>query len=111
MDNQNKRGRKAWSADEKIEIVRKHFMKSKLVDTCEENRIHPVMLSNWWKTILESGREALLGTNKKEVNSKDKLIKKYESEINSKNEVIAELSRLLVEQKKRMGIFEWYSRK
>jgi transposase-like protein len=103
MDKQNKHERKTWSADNKIEIIRKHFLKSKLVDTCEENRVHPVMLSNWWKTVLEAGREALLGTNKKEVNSKDKLIKKYESEINSKNEVIAELSRLLVEQKKKNG--------
>jgi transposase-like protein len=103
MDKKINQGRKSWSADAKIEILRKHFSKSKLIDTCEENNIHPVMLSNWWKTVLEAGREVLLGTNKKEVRSRNKLIQKYESEIQTKNAIIAELSKQLMEQKKKNG--------
>lgn len=46
--------------------MRKHIRKVKIVDTCEENKIHPAMFSNWLKMVLEAGREALVGPNKKE---------------------------------------------
>lgn len=58
------------------------------------------MISNWWKTILEAGKEALSGQTKREQSSKDKMIKKYEIELAKKNEIIAELSQELLELKK-----------
>ena len=74
MEKTTQKTRKSWSADDKISVIRKHMQKSKMVDTCEENRVHPTMLSAWIKTVLEAGREALAGSNKKEFREKKKLI-------------------------------------
>ena len=103
MEEKSKKTRHNWTADEKLGIIRKHFLKTKLVDTCEENQVHPSMVSNWFKIVLEAGREALLGTNKKELRDREKLIEKYERELQKKNEVIAELSGEVLELKKKSG--------
>lgn len=95
--------RKRWGVDEKIDIIRKHFNKSKLIETCDEFRVHPNMISNWWKIILEAGKEALSGQTKREQSSKDKLLKNYEIELAKKNEIIAELSQELLELKKKQN--------
>ena len=103
METGEKKPRKSWNADEKITIIRKHFSKTKLIDTCDENRIHPSMLNDWWKTVLEAGREALLGTNKKEQRNRDRQLEKYEAELKRKNEVIAVLSEMVIDLKKKNG--------
>jgi len=101
--NESKRKRKTWSADEKIGVIRKHLSKSKMVDTCEENKVSPVVFSQWLKTVLEAGRDALLGTSKKETRERDRLIEKYEKELQRKNAVIAELSSEVLDLKKKSG--------
>ena len=45
MEQTRQNGRRSWSADDKISVIRKHLQKSKLVDTCEENRINLTMIS------------------------------------------------------------------
>jgi transposase-like protein len=97
--------RKKWSIEEKLTIIRKHFSRSKLVETCEEFRVHPSVINDWWKTILEAGREALSGKDKSKVNQLEKRIKEYEQELSKKNEVIVELTQeVLVYKKKQNGV-------
>ena len=103
MEKTTQKTRKSWSADDKISVIRKHMQKSKMVDTCEENRVHPTILSAWIKTVLEAGREALAGSNKKEFREKEKLISTYQKEIDRKNRIIAELTGEIIDLKKENG--------
>lgn len=103
MENSKERTRRSWSADDKIGIIRKHLHKVKLVDTCEENGIHPNMFSNWLRMVLEAGREALAGTDRKGVREKERLIEKYEKELERKNRIIAELTGEIIDLKKESG--------
>lgn len=103
MEKKKEQTRKFWSADEKIGIIRKHLSKAKIVETCTENRIHPTTFSDWLKIVLETGREALAGTNRREINQKEKLIEKYEKELERKNRIIAELSGEVLDLKKEVG--------
>ena len=91
MEEKKGRSRKFWSADEKIHIIRKHLSKAKIVEICSENKVAPTTFTDWLKIVLETGRDALSGTNKKEINQKEKLIEKYVKEIEKKNRIIAEL--------------------
>lgn len=93
--------RKRLSVEEKINILRDHFSRSKILDTSEQYRIHPNMIRNWWKTVIEAGQEALSGSQRRKQNLKTKKIEQYEEELSHKNEVIAELSRELLELKKK----------
>lgn len=103
---ENSKKRKRWNVDDKLDIIRKHFNKSKIIETCDEYRVHPNMISSWWKTILEAGKEALSGQTKREQSGKDKMLKNYEIELAKKNEIIAELSQELLELKKnRMVVY------
>jgi transposase-like protein len=65
--NKEKNGRKFWSADEKIGIIRKHISKAKIVETCNENSVPPPTFSDWLKLVLEISRDALAGTNNRKV--------------------------------------------
>lgn len=103
MEKTTVKTRRFWSADDKIGLIRKHLQKVKLVDTCDENNIHPTMFSQWLKIVLESGREALAGKNKKDTRNKDRLIEKYENELERKNKIIAELSGEILDLKKDLG--------
>jgi len=103
MEKTKEKTRRFWNADDKIGIIRKHLQKVKIVDTCDENGIHPTMFSNWLKIVLESGREALAGTNKKEFRDKERLIEKYEKELERKNRIIAELTGEIIDLKKDLG--------
>ena len=101
--NNSRRHRRKWEAEKKIEILQSHFNKSRIVDTCDEYRIHPVMFSKWWKTVVESGLEALRGGDRKEKKSVDRRIALLEKEIERKNAVIAELSEDVLKLKKFNG--------
>jgi len=103
METVKERIRRIWSADEKIAVIRKHLLKIKLVDTCEENGIHPTMFRSWLKMVLEAGRDALAGTKKKESREKERLIEKYEKELQRKNRIIAELTGEIIDLKKDSG--------
>ena len=100
MEKTKERSRRFWSADDKMGIIRKHLLKAKLVDRCEENDIHPTVFSTWLKQVMEAGREALAGTNKKEVRTRDHLISKHQKEIERKNQTIAELTGEILDLKK-----------
>jgi hypothetical protein len=52
---------------------------------------------------MEAGREALAGTNKKEVRTRDHLISKHQKEIERKNQIIAELTGEILDLKKEIG--------
>ena len=61
MATDRKTGRRKWTAEKKIEILRSHFAKAKLIDTCEEFRVHPNLLASWQKAALEEALPSLSG--------------------------------------------------
>lgn len=103
MEKVKERTRRSWSADDKIGIIRKHLQKVTFVDTCEENRIHPTMFSTWIKQVLEAGREALAGSDQKELRATTRLLSKHKAEIERKNQIIAELTGEILDLKKELG--------
>jgi len=100
---QSKERRRKWAAGEKIEVLRSQFGRGKLVDTCEQYRVHPNQLNRWWKTVLEAGAEALSGEGKRLGRDRERLIKKYEDELLRKDRVIVALTEELIEEKKSAG--------
>jgi len=98
-----KSSRRKWRPEEKIEIIRDHFNSSRFVDTCEKHRIHPNLLGNWWKTVVEAGVEALSGDGRRLNKKREKTISRYEDELARKNRIIAELSAEVLDLKKPFG--------
>ena len=101
--NNQTRTRRKWTVEEKIGIIKKHFGKSRITDTCDEFRVHPNLLNNWLKTILESGASALSGEGRRKSRQQERLTEKYESEMAQKNRIIAELSAEVLDLKKPFG--------
>jgi hypothetical protein len=52
---------------------------------------------------LEAGREALAGTDKKEMRVTARLLSKHQKEIERKNQIIAELTGEILDLKKEIG--------
>jgi transposase-like protein len=65
--------------------------------------IHPTMFSTWLKQVLEAGREAFAGTDKKELRATERLLSKHKAEIERKNQIIAELTGEILDLKKELG--------
>lgn len=97
------KSRRKWTVEEKIDILRKHFGKSKIVDTCEEHRVHPNLLNNWLKTVLDAGAVSLSGEGRRENRQREKLVDKYEEDLARKNQIIAELTAEVLGLKKPRG--------
>ena len=106
-ENEGKRrgnkARRRWAPEDKIEIIRDHFSRSRMIETCEKHRVHPNMLGLWWKTVLEAGTEALSGDRRRKDRGSERLAERYEAELAQKNAVIAELSSRVLGLKKSLG--------
>lgn len=98
-----RRGRRRWSAEEKVNVLRSHFGRAKIVETCEEFRVHPNMLAMWWKTAVEAAANAFSGDGRRESRAVNRRQQMLESELEKKNRIIAELASEVLELKKRRG--------
>jgi len=96
--------RKHYSADEKITVLRRHFLdKVPISQLCTETGLAPSMFYRWQKELFENGSLVFIQTRTDEVAQRDQRIKELEVKLTNKNEVVAELLEDHIRLKKELG--------
>ena len=99
-----KQQRKHYTAEEKVAILRRHFLDKVLVsDLCEEKGIHPTVFYRWQKEFFENGAAAFQGKARANHQAEQERIEYLEKKIQRKDEVLAELMEEHVALKKSVG--------
>lgn len=93
-----------WSAEEKVMILRRHFIDDESVsDLCEKLGIHPNVFYRWQKEFLENGAEAFRKRPDGKVKKLEEKISFLEDKLSKKNEVLCELMEEHMALKKSLG--------
>jgi len=96
--------RKRYTAEEKVAILRRHFLeKVPVSDLCEETGIHPTLFYRWQKEFFENGATAFQGKARSNYPAERERIEYLEKKIQTKDEVLAELMAEHVALKKTLG--------
>ena len=100
-----KQQRKHHTAEEKVAILRRHFLeKVPISDLCEETGIHPTVFYRWQKEFFENGAAAFQSNRAaSKPTSAEKRIAALEEKLQRKNEVLGELMEEHVQLKKNLG--------
>ena len=101
-----RRKRRRFSADEKLNAVRRHLIdKVPISDLCDELGLQPTQIYQWQKQLFDNGGGAFdkPGQKAKKDDVKDREIETLKSKIQTKNEVVAELLEEHVQLKKELG--------
>lgn len=99
-----KKRRKKYSADEKVAILRRHFLdKVPVSDLCEEHGLHPTVFYRWQQALFENGASAFQRDMKRDETKQAQRIEALEEKIRRKDEVVAELLADHVALKKSLG--------
>jgi len=100
--------RKHYTAEEKVAILRRHFLdKVPVSDLCEQNGLQPTVFYRWQKEFFENGATAFQTKERpaRQVEEKQKRIEFLEKKVQIKDEVLAELMAEHVALKKSFGEF------
>jgi transposase-like protein len=99
-----KKQRKHPNAEEKVAILRRHFLeKVPISDLCEKTGIHPTVFYRWQKEFFENGAAAFQGKARTNQKAERERIEYLEKKIQTKDEVLAELMAEHVALKKSLG--------
>ena len=98
------RKRKNYSAEEKVGILRRHFIeKVPVSDICEELGLQPTVFYRWQKQFFENGVAAFQPTNGKRGDAMERRNAELEAKLRRKHEVLSELMEEHVQLKKSLG--------
>ncbi len=99
-----KQQRKHYTAEEKVAILRRHFLeKVPVSELCEEKGIHPTVFYRWQKEFFENGAVALQGKARSNHPAERERIEYLEKKIQRKDEVLGELMAEHMALKKSLG--------
>ena len=99
-----KQQRKHHTAEEKVAILRRHFLeKVPISDLCEETGIHPTVFYRWQKEFFENGAAAFQRKGRANPGAEAERIEYLEKKIQTKDEVLAELMAEHIALKKELG--------
>jgi transposase len=101
-----KRERKQYTAEEKVAILRRHFLeKVPVSDLCEELNLQPTVFYRWQKEFFENGAAAFQSRERptRQVEEKQRRIEVLEKKVQNKDEVLAELMAEHIALKKSLG--------
>jgi transposase len=99
-----KQKRKHHPAEEKVAILRRHFLeKVPVSELCEETGIHPTVFYRWQKEFFENGTAAFQRKSRGNPGAERERIEYLEKKIQTKDEVLAELMAEHVALKKSLG--------
>ena len=99
-----KQQRKHHSAEEKVAVLRRHFLEKVAVsDLCEETGIHPTVFYRWQKEFFENGASAFQRKSRANHGAEQQRIEYLKKKIQTKDEVLAELMAEHVALKKSLG--------
>ena len=100
-----KTNRRKFSADEKVNIIRKHLIeKVPISEVCDQHGIKPTQFYQWQKQFFENGTAAF--ANDRKDSQAKKLERKnaqLQAKLANKDEVIAEIMASHVQLKKSLG--------
>jgi transposase len=101
------RQRRHFTAEQKVALLRLHFLeKTPVSDLCEQHGIAVNLFYNWQKQFFENGQAAFTANDKRrkaDDDLKDRKIAALEDKLQRKNEVLAELMEEHVQLKKELG--------
>jgi transposase len=96
--------RKHYTAEEKVDILRRHLLDKVLVsDLCEELGLQPTVFYRWQKEFFENGAAAFQGKSRPDQQAELQRIEFLEKKIQTKDEVLAELMAEHIALKKSLG--------
>ena len=96
--------RKQYTPQEKVTILRRHFIEQIPVsDLCEEYGLHPTMFYRWQKVFFEQGTAAFQPQQGAVEKHQARQIAALEAKLSQKNEVLAEVMEEHVRLKKSLG--------
>jgi transposase-like protein len=105
--NQEQNGRRRFSAEEKVAVLREHFIdKVPVSQVCDKHGLNPTVFYRWQKEFFEKGpmvfegREERPGRQTKELEARNQAL---QAKLTRKDEVIAELMEDHVRLKKSLG--------
>ena len=96
--------RKQYSPQEKVSILRSHFVdKVPVSDLCDEYGLHPTVFYRWQKVFFENGALTFQSQQSSIEKQQVKKIASLEAKLTQKNEVLAEVMEAHVLLKKSLG--------
>jgi transposase-like protein len=99
-----KQQRKRHTAEEKIAVLRRHFLeKVPVSNLCEETGIHPTVFYRWQKDFFENGAALFQPKSRTNHPAEQQRIEYLEKKIQRKDEVLAELMEEHLALKKSLG--------
>ena len=103
--NENQNGRRHFSPEDKIKILRLHLLeKLPISEVCEKYQIIPTQFYQWQKTFFENGAAAFAKASSPRVASQtEQKLAKLEDKLKRKDEVIAEIMAEHIHLKKELG--------
>jgi transposase-like protein len=101
------RQRRHFSVEQKVALLREHFLdKVPVSDLCERHGIGVTLFYSWQKLFFENGAAAFTANDKRrkaDATAKDRQIAALQDKLQRKNEVLAELMEEHVQLKKELG--------
>lgn len=95
---------KRYSAQEKINIIRKHLLDGvPISDVCEEYEIQPSVFYRWQKTLFEQGSQVFERGQDRPAVQQQRQIETLREKLRKKDEVLAEVMEEYVALKKSSG--------
>ena len=99
-----KQGRKHYTGEEKVAILRRHLLeKEPISKLCEELGLQPTVFYRWQKEFFENGTAAFQNKARPNHQAEQERIEYLEKKIQTKDEVLAELMAEHVALKKSLG--------
>lgn len=100
-----KKNRRAFTAEEKVNILRLHLVDEEPVsDVCERFGLNPNMFYRWQKQFFENGAAAFkVNPNCRKDSKLEQKVHRLEEKLTHKDEVIAEIMADHVRLKKSLG--------
>ena len=101
------RQRRHFTAEQKVAILREHFLdKVPISDLCERHDIAVNLFYSWQRLFFENGSAAFTATDKRRksvVDEKDRQIAALQDKLSRKHEVLSEVMEEHVRLKKALG--------
>ena len=101
------RERRHFSPEQKVAILRQHFLdKVPISDLCEQHGLAVNLFYNWQKQFFENGPAAFTAHDKRRkaaTDAKDQQIAALQAKLQRKHEVLSELMEEHVQLKKALG--------
>lgn len=103
-ENQNQNGRRHFSPEDKIKILRLHLLeKVPISELCQRHQITPTQFYQWQKIFFDNGAAAFAKASPKATSQAEQKVAKLENKLKHKDEVIAEIMAEFICLKKELG--------